>query len=368
VGVSKLVDATNGVLINLSMLMSQPTGISNYAKNLLPFLKPLNPILLIADRHPELSCHLVSSTLTPAQGTQGHLRRLLWTQSQLPRIYRQQHAQLLFSPIPEAPLFSGCRSVVMVHDLIPLHFPRRFSPLTPYFRYYIPQVLQNALQILCNSVATARDIAQIYGIPAHKIVPIPLAYDANHFYERELTRSQHFPCFLYIGRPDLYKNLHRLISAFATLPNCHEARLWLVGPTDRRFTPRLIAQVRELGLTEQVKFWNYVTHEQLPVLISQATALVFPSLWEGFGLPILEAMACGTPVITSNRSALPEVAGDAAILVDPYDVGAIAQSMQAVATDPQLWQQLRKAGLARATQFSWAKTGQATVEVLQQYL
>jgi glycosyltransferase involved in cell wall biosynthesis len=79
-------------------------------------------------------------------------------------------------------------------------------------------------------------------------------------------------------------------------------------------------------------------------------------------------MACGTPVITSNRSALPEVAGDAAILVDPYDVGAIAQSMQAVATDPQLWQQLRKAGLARATQFSWAKTGQATVEVLQQYL
>jgi glycosyltransferase involved in cell wall biosynthesis len=142
----------------------------------------------------------------------------------------------------------------------------------------------------------------------------------------------------------------------------------LVGPTDRRFTPRLIAQVRELGLTEQVKFWNYVTHEQLPVLISQATALVFPSLWEGFGLPILEAMACGTPVITSNRSALPEVAGDAAILVDPYDVGAIAQSMQAVATDPQLWQQLRKAGLARATQFSWAKTGQATVEVLQQYL
>jgi glycosyltransferase involved in cell wall biosynthesis len=106
----------------------------------------------------------------------------------------------------------------------------------------------------------------------------------------------------------------------------------------------------------------------VPRLLNQAIALVFPSLWEGFGLPVLEAMACGTPVITSNLSALPEVAGDAALLIDPYQVGELAAAMAAVWQDSQLWQQLHRAGLQRAQGFSWAKTGSATAAVLQAYL
>jgi glycosyltransferase involved in cell wall biosynthesis len=161
--------------------------------------------------------------------------------------------------------------------------------------------------------------------------------------------------------------LQRLIDAFAGLRSS-ECQLWIAGPPDKRYTPVLQAQVNHLGLTHQVKFLDYVHYDQLPIIINQALALVFPSLWEGFGLPVLEAMACGTPVITSNLSSLPEVVGDAALLVDPYNTGEITEAMQAVATDSKLRSHLRTLSLKQASQFSWEKTAQATIEVLKQYL
>ncbi len=183
------------VLINLSVIFPKPTGISTYAINLLPHLQPLNPTLLISPTVStwlplaDYTCYPVPGNLTPEQGTKGHFRRLLWTQFQIPQIYKElrsrfthaSRSRLLFSPIPEAPLYANCRAVVVVHDLIPLRFPRPFSPLTPYFRYYIPQVLAQAEHIICNSLATARDITDFFHIPAAKITPILLAYDANHF-------------------------------------------------------------------------------------------------------------------------------------------------------------------------------------------
>src|SRR6476469_7637915 len=225
------------LLINLSFLFSKPTGITTYASNLFPHLQSLNPTLLVSPTLPNspfstktvaASCHFeygktqrrisypcippsvtqegyccypVPPNLTPEQGTKGHLNRLLWTQWQLPKIYKELKSSLLFSPVPEAPLNSGCRYVVMVHDLIPLHFPRRLSPLTPYFRYYIPQVVAQAEHIICNSTATAGDVMKFLDIPAKKIRPILLAYDANHFRSLNVPTSNYF---LYIGRHDAY--------------------------------------------------------------------------------------------------------------------------------------------------------------------
>jgi glycosyltransferase involved in cell wall biosynthesis len=351
--------------INLSVLMTRPTGISIYALNLLPYLSTFSPTLLVSRPIAPYNCYSIPADQTPEQGARGHLRRLAWTQLQLPKIYRQLKSPLLFSPLPEAPLFSNCRYVVTVHDLIPLRFPKRFSPLTPYFRYYIPQVLAQAQHILCNSAATAKDITDFFHIRADKITPILLAHKAKDFCFLDLPTSNYF---LYIGRHDPYKNLPRLIDAFAALSSCGDCELWIAGPVDRRYTPTLQAQVMHLGLTNRVKFLDYVPDDELPKLVNQAIALVFPSLWEGFGLPVLEAMACGTPVITSNLSSLSEVAGDAALLVNPYNSGEIAEAMQAVATDSTLRSGLRTLGLNRANQFSWAKTGLTTVEVLKRYL
>ena len=368
------------VLVNLSFLTTKPTGITTYATNLLPHLHSVNPTLLIPPttqvppfqrgdkgRSPltDYTCYPVPPNLNPDYGTKGHLRRLIWTQLQLPRIYKQLQSHLLFSPVPEAPLFANCRYIVTVHDLIPLRFPKPFSPLTNYQRYYIPQVLAQAQHIICNSNATAQDITKFFHIPASKITPILLAHDANHFRFLNLPRSNYF---LYIGRHDPYKNLRRIIAAFAALPNCREYELWLAGSIDSRYTPTLKADIEQLGINDRVKFYDYVPYSDLPILLNSAIALVFPSLWEGFGLPVLEAMACGTPVITSNLSSLLEVAGEAALLVNPYKTEEITAAMQVIADDSKLRSHLCNLGITRASVFNWAKTGLATAEVLSRFL
>ncbi|PSB34651.1 glycosyltransferase family 4 protein [Stenomitos frigidus] len=352
------------ILVNLSPVLPQPTGISTYSLNIVKELRSLKPDVVSSFEIDGYTWHRSPADLTAEYGLQGHFKRLLWTQFQLPKFYQKLNSQLLFSVLPEAPLWSSCRSIVMVHDLIPLHFPKRFSPATFYNRHYIPQVLKQAEHIICNSNATAQDIVRFCDISANQITSIPLAYDAQNFQFLDLPTQNYF---LYLGRVAPYKNVQRAIAAFATLPHHSDYEFWLAGPPDQRQRPLLQAQIEDLKLTNQVKFLDYVAYEDLPRLMNQAIGLIFPSLWEGFGLPALEAMACGTPVITSNLSSLPEVTGEAALLVDPYNVGAIAQAMHELVTDSQLRAHLRTASLARASQFSWAKTGQATADVLQRF-
>ncbi len=355
------------LLVNLAFLITQPTGLMTYANQLVPHLSSLAPALLSAQPVDGLAHISIPHNMTAEQGARGHLRRLWWTQTQLPRHYRHHGATLLFTPIPEAPLYSACRYIATVHDFIPLRFPNRLSALHFYHRLYVPGVLRQAQHLICNSEATASDLIEFFGISAQRITPIPLAYDQTHFRWLNLpTRSY----FLYIGRSDPHKNLVRLVAAFAQVvdSSSEPIELWLAGSTDDRYTPYLLEQASELGVSDRLKILDYVPYADLPILINQATAVVFPSLWEGFGLPVLEAMGCGTPVITSNCSSLPEVAGDAALLVDPYCVEDIADAMHRVATDGEVRSQLQSAGLSRSQQFSWAKTGAATVEILKQYL
>lgn len=363
--------AENDLLINLSSVGAKHTGLVNYALNLIPHLQ-MGGIIALSKTAAVSDCALLNSdfvlfdripsNMSADRGTKGHLRRLLWNQFQLAKLQKDLRSRLLFSPIPEAPLFTNCRYVVTAHDLIPLRFPKRNSPLTYYSRYYVPQVLKQAQHILCNSTATAQDLTAFFGISARRITPIPLAYDANHFQFHNLPTRNYF---LYIGRNDPHKNLRRLIAAFAALPD-RDVELWLAGAADPRLDPILRDQAKKLGAIDRLKILDYVPYADLPILLNQAIALVFPSLWEGFGLPVLEAMACGAPVITSNLSALPEVAGDAAILIDPYQTAEITSAMQRV-LDEKTRSDLRSAGLARVKQFSWAKTGQQTTEILQKY-
>lgn len=353
------------LLINLSFLLAQPTGLSVYASNVFPYLESLEPTLLTSQAIANFRCQAVPNNLTPAQGSRGHFNRLVWTQRQLPKLYRQLRASLLFSPITEAPLGTSCRTVVMVHDLIPLRFPRWRSPLTSYCKFYMPLVLRQAEHILCNSQATANDVINYFQIPASKITVIALGYDQGHFQPGEDdSPSRKKPYFLFIGRHDPHKNVARVIQAFAKVKGNQEVDLVLAGPTDRRYTPKLITLATELGIADAVHCLDYVSYDQLRQLYRQAIALVFPSLWEGFGFPVLEAMACGTAVITSNLSSLPEVAGDSALLIDPFSVDEIRQAMAQVWQDDSLRSQLEQGGLARAKEFSWEKTGYLTRQIL----
>ncbi|MGB2923697.1 MAG: glycosyltransferase family 1 protein [Limnothrix sp.] len=356
------------LLVNLSVLLDEPTGISIYGKNIVSHLSNLNPLLLTNLQDFPLKARSVPIGLSPDFGIKGHAKRLLWTQFELPKIYRELNAELIFSPLPEAPLYTNCRTVVMVHDLIPLRYPDRRSPLQYYQKFVLPKVLKQAEHLVCNSQATADDIVNYFGIPASKITPIPLAYDAKHFRVINNLPTLEKPYFLYLGRHNPHKNVLRMIKAFAKLPNYQDYEFWLVGSEDKRYTPQIKALITELGLEKNILLKDYVAQQDLPQIINQAIALVFTTLWEGFGLPVLEAMACGTPVITSNQSALPEAAGNAALLVDPENVQAIADAMQQITTDTDLSHELRAKGLAQAQKFSWEKTGSQTAEILQKVI
>ena len=354
------------ILVNLSYVSKKPTGLSNYASGIIPYLNKLEPIFLSAQEISGQNNFLVSDTMTSLSGKKGHFNRLLWTQFSLPQIYEKLKAELIFSPIPEAPLYSKCKYIVTVHDLIPLRFPKYFSPfLYQYFKQYIPRIVNQAEHIICNSQTTANDIVDFFKVSSSKVSPILLGYDSQKFRLIKNLPPVHTKYFLYIGRYDNHKNLDRLVDAFASLKT--DVELWFAGSVCGNQTA-LNTKVKELNITPRVKFLNYVTDNQLPILISQAICLVFPSLWEGFGLPIIEAMACGTPVITSNCSSLKEVAGDAALLINPYNTSELADNMAQVLNNSNLAQSLTQKGLERVKEFSWKKTGTQTVEVLKRFL
>jgi glycosyltransferase involved in cell wall biosynthesis len=361
----------SGLAINFAFLSAKPSGISNYGINLLPHLRQLSPQVFcsssasvsLGNLTADLACHPVSAKMSTDCGATGHLKRLIWTQLKLPRLCNQIEADLLFSPLPEAPLYSGCRYVVTIHDLIPLRFGGRFSRLANYFRIVLPQILAQSQHILVNSEATATELVDIFQISSDKISVTPLAFASSHFRWLDIPKQNYF---LYLGRHDRHKNLVALIQAFSSIPT--DYHLYLAGSSDRRYTPELVALVKELNLESRVKFLDYIAYDQLPILLNQAIALVLPSWWEGFGLPALEAMGCGTPVIASNLGALPEVVGDAGIMIDPYDVSAIAAAMRSLIEDPSISKELQILGLNRAKRFSWQNTGDLTVSALSQFL
>lgn len=348
-------------LFNGSYLGRRPTGIGVVARDLVAALDPAEvPLLdpLGGDRPGSLP---IPDNLGPEHGRAGHLRRLLWTQNQLPGLLRRHGAPLLLSPLPEAPLLRGVRSLVLAHDLLPLRYPQ-LTPLLAYHLAYVPLVLHRAVRVLCNSEATAREVHGRLGVPSRRLVPIRLGFDPGLLRPLGLARE---PFFLVLGRHDPHKNLARLLWAFAAVPDPDgQLRLKLVGPQDPRYTPKLQALAAELGIAHRIDWIAWVSDPERLELLNRCRALVLVSLWEGFGLPALEGLACGAPVIAARAGALPEVVGDAGLLVDPRKPGEIAAALQAVERDAGLAERLAEAGPARAAQFRWSDTAAQVRELL----
>jgi glycosyltransferase involved in cell wall biosynthesis len=353
------------LLVNLSHCLEKPTGITTYALNLIPYLNRLQPNYLSPISLPgeaEQYRISVADDMTAEFGLQGHIKRLWWTQTELPGLAREHEASLLFCPLPEAPRGQQIPFVLTMHDLIPLRFSKPWSPTRLYYRYYLPGLLSEAKHIICNSQATADDVMTVLGCPADKLSVIPLAYDESRFRWLDLPTANYFLC---LGRSAPHKNWGRVLAAFAQLPQRSQYELWLVGPTDSRFTPQLMAQAQELGITDRIKVLDFLEPDVLVKVMNQAIALVFPSLWEGFGLPLIEAMACGTPVITSHLSPMAEISGDGALLVDPLRVESISQAMERLIQEEDLRPELRRAGFSNLHRFSQQQMGEATVNILE---
>jgi glycosyltransferase involved in cell wall biosynthesis len=295
-------------------------------------------------------------------------------QIRIPLALKREGVTLFHAPHYVLPPLVPCRSVVTIHDCIHLMFPQYLPNrlALAYARASIVAAARRATRVLTVSESSKRDILRFVDIKPEKIDVIYNAYDERFTVEpreedvdRVRERYQlHDEFVLYAGNVKPHKNLERLIEAFHLVRRrgLDHLKLVLIGDEISRYAA-LRRAVHRHQLHKYVRFLGYLPEETLAVMYRLAGVFVFPSLYEGFGLPPLEAMASGTPVVTSNVSSLPEVAGDAAVLVDPYDPKAIADGIYQVLTDDQFRRDLRARGAARARQFSWEQSVRRVREI-----
>jgi glycosyltransferase involved in cell wall biosynthesis len=285
-------------------------------------------------------------------------------QVRVPLALRREGVTLFHAPHYVLPPLVRCKSVVTIHDCIHLMFPQYLPGRTAfaYARASIGLAARRATRIITVSESSKRDIVRLVDAQPDKIDVIHNAYDERFGVEpreedvvRVRERFQLNDEFvLYAGNVKPHKNLERLIQAFDIVRQrgLDHLKLVIIGDEVSKYAS-LRRAIHRHQLHKYVRFLGYLPEETLAVMYRLAGVFVFPSLYEGFGLPPLEAMASGTPVVTSNVSSLPEVAGEAALLTDPYDPGAIADGIHRVLTDERVRRDLRRRGLERARQFSW---------------
>jgi glycosyltransferase involved in cell wall biosynthesis len=350
-------------------------GIGTYIRNLLRHLARI-------DRESEyvLLCHEPDMGVAEPLGSnfrtvlEPSANYSLREQFHVPWVLMREKPDVFHAPHYVLPTAVRCRSVVTIHDCIHLMFPQYLPNRAAYAyaRASMWSAAKHSDRILTVSEASKRDILHFFNVPPEKISVVYNAIDERFWVEpspddvarvRERFQLDH-GFVLYAGTIKPHKNLVRLIEAFAALRKgpFEELKLLIIGDEISKL-PALRRAVHSHKLHKHVRFLGFVPDETLAVLYRLAAVFVFPSLYEGFGLPPLEAMASGTPVVTSNVSSLPEVAGDAAVLVDPYSVDSIVDGMRRVLTDPQLAADLRRKGLLRARDFSWERSVARTHEI-----
>jgi len=271
-----------------------------------------------------------------------------------------------------APPRPGCRTVVTIHDLSFLAHPEWLSRRVRFtLNRLVPRSVRAAARVIAISDFTKQDLVQRYGLPPEKIVVVPLAADASFTLLPDpaagpLPDRVREPFILAVGNLEPRKNLVTLINAFAELVRQHAfaGPLVIAGKAKYR-GDEAAGVVARLGLEARVVFTGFVEDATLRLLYSRAKLFAYPSLYEGFGLPLLEAMACGCPVVASNATAIPQTVGGAAILVDPASVAALATAMGRVLNDPDLARRLSVEGRAQAGRFSWTRTADLTRRVYQ---
>ncbi len=300
----------------------------------------------------------------------------LWTHMRLSLETVIHEPDVLFIPAHVLPVFHPRRSIVTIHDLGYLHYPEMHtSRARRYLDWSTRWNAHRATAVLADSETTKSDLVRSYGAAPDKIHVVYLGRDVGLTRVIDPLRLDEMRAryglgrqyLLYVGTIQPRKNLERLVHAFERicgLPDLADLQLVLAGKQGWLYET-LFHQVARAGLQGRVIFPGYVADEDLGALLSGAEAFVFPSLYEGFGIPVLEAGGCGVPVITSNTSSLPEVAGDAALLVDPLDVDAIADAMYRLVTDASLRAELARRGLENVKRFSWEKCARETLAVLE---
>ena len=354
------------------------TGIGGYARNLIAEMRTSCGVRVstlavprLFDGRPNLLARMTRA---------GH--QMMWTQFGLRAELQRLKPDLLHAPAFVSTLVAPCPLIVTIHDVAYLRFPQHYDkPWLWYSRLLVPLAARRASAVIAVSEHAKQDIQRHLNLPPHKVHVVYPGVDGNRFRplsppETALVAQRYgldTPFVLHVGSLAARKNIPTLLNAVFLLK---KAGFWgcrrvvlaggispgLPGHADIRAT------IERLGLEQEVLFLGHVPDDDLPAIYNLADAVVMPALYEGFGLPVPEAMACGRPVIAANTTSIPEVAGDAALLVDPRDVEAWAEALSRVLTDEALRQSMAQRGLLQARQFTWENAAQETLRVYRSVL
>ena len=343
---------------------------------------------LITTQHPEHHFYFIfdrpydpefifSSNITPVilyPQARHPLLFWLWFECRLPRLLRKLNADLFLSPDGYLSLKATTKSLAVFHDLNFEHYPKDLPfSFRFYYRHFFPKFAKKAVRIATVSEYSKKDIINLYGKPAQQI---DVVYDgANELYapltpemitETRNKYTSGFPYFIFIGSLHPRKNLVNLFRAYDQFREHYkgDVKLLIVG-AKKWWTQEISAAFREMKYSKDVAFSGRLNAAELAQVLGASLALTYVSYFEGFGIPIVEAFRCGVPVITSNVTSMPEVAGDAAVLVDPFNTDAIASAMKQVAEDENFRNEIIRKGFARKDEFTWQRTADLLWESIE---
>ncbi len=367
------------VAINAHLLSSQPgyrsAGVHHYIYQLLRHLKQTDDLhYTVLAGEGGLPPDISLSSRRSRWPTGRVPARILWEQLGQPWTLHRINADLVHGPVFIAPLFCTCPTVITIHDLSFIRLPHLFRPANRLYLTVMTRLsARRARRLIAVSAHTAAESAKLLGVPVeridviyHGVDPIfrPLPQDQVDAFRQKQELPERF--VLCVGTLEPRKNHARLVEAFARIYD-GESKLVLVGGKGWLYDD-VFAKVETLGLNEAVVFKGYVPNEDLSWWYNAATVFAYPSLYEGWGMPILEAQACGTAVMASNAPPLPETAGDAALLANPQNVEEMATYLDRLLKDESLRSELQERGLGRAHQFTWMRTAQETACVYRRAL
>ncbi len=365
-------------------ILNQKTGLGNYAFSLLKSLLAIDKDNLykvlvydgLDNNHPiyqlnQANLIVESVNIPPVSISQQLL---------IPKLLKKEKPDIYHYPNWDVPVFQNVNTVFTIHDLTYLLHKNvyvKYNILKRLYTYFnIFGGVKKAKKIIVVSQNTKKDLKNLFRVPERKINVVYEAFESQFTQkvseekkDRVLKSFNIFGrYFLFVGERRPHKNLPLIIKAFHKFDQINSNyNLVIVGKPYADYNED-VNVVKQLNLEEKVKFLNYVDNEYVHVFYQSAEALIFVSLYEGFGIPILEAMSSGTPVITSNVSSMPEIAGEAAIRVDPFSSDEISMAMIKIVNESQLRKDLVEKGYQRVKQFSWEKTAQETLKIYQSVL
>lgn len=368
---------TNSILINGLQLSKYNTGVQYYTENLLIAIDKLGDEFIyetMVDQKCQLINDLENIRFIKDRLISNKWKRVFYENIYIPRYIKRCESLLYHSPNYILPFGIKIPTVLTVHDLITLDYPYYCQNETVlYFKMCLKRSINKASKIITVSNQVKEDILKHFKIPNNKIEVIYHGISSIFVKTLDLSIIDKYEIpnkyILFVGNIEPKKNLGRLIKAFSLLKMQQGIKHKLVIAGKKGWKYKSVFQmVKELGLKNEIVFTDYIPEKDLPALYSMADIFVFPSLYEGFGIPPLEAMACEVPVLVSNKGALPEVTGSKCLQVDPYDVKHIADKMYKLISDQNLRQKSVNDGKQWVKQFTWEQTARKTLEVYKQVI